>query len=129
MDILVDDMSDFSEGDMYDSDDGNGAVERTKERRTLKQRRDQLNRLLGQPIFPKGFSYKYPTSTTSLTPEAIQASNAAAQQSNGIEEKLASTLSTKKSRNVDEGNAVAVMKNAIEDYKLAKKQRNKKNKH
>lgn len=112
MDILVDDMSDFSEGDMYDSDDGRGAVERTKERRQLKQKRDQLQRLLSNPIFPKGFSYKYPTTNTPIKSTVTEQS-----------EQTATT-----SQN-DDKNAVNVMKNAIESYKLAKKMRNKKMKH
>lgn len=119
MDILVDDMSDFSEGDMYDSDDGKGAVERTKERRALKQIRDQLKRLLSQAVFPKGFSYKYPTSVTSLPMDSTT------QQTNeNNEEQLVSMLSKNTSDTTE--NAVTVMKLAIEDYKMAKKRRNKK---
>lgn len=128
MDILVDDMSDFSEGDMYDSDDGKGTVERSVERRQLKQKRDQLQRLLSQPVFPKGFSYKYPSSATAFMAEPTSVANPVKQQLN--DEKLASMLSNNPAANKDnDENAVFVMKHAIEGYKLAKKQRNKKNKH
>lgn len=117
MDILVDDISDFSETDLYDSDDGGGAIERTKERRALKQNQDALKRLLAKPIFPKGFSYKYPSS---IAPIKIEANGSADLNSkdygNGITEEK-------------KDNAVTVMKNAIEEYRIAKKQRNKKVKH
>lgn len=118
MDILVDDMSDFSEGDMYDSDDGRGAVERTKERRQLQQKRDQLQRLLGQPIFPKGFSYKYPTTAAPFIG-----------QTTANEVNPTGGQSTGANQQTDDKNAVSVMKDAIESYKLAKKMRNKKMKH
>lgn len=125
MDILVDDMSDFSEGDMYDSDDGRGSVERTKERRALQQKRDHMRKLLSQPIFPKGFSYKFPTSSAPLTPSNLSSANGQ-QSTNQNEEKTVSQLSTDRN---SKDNAVTVMKNAIEEYKVAKKQRNKKSKY
>lgn len=110
MDILVDDESDFSEADLYDSDDGGGAIERTLEQRQLKQIQDNLKRLLAKPIFPKGISYKYPTSIdiNANTPDVIK--NELGESKN----------------NQPQSNAVSVMKNAIEEYKVAKKQRNKK---
>lgn len=98
MDIIVDDMSDFSENEMYDSDDGG---DRFKVKRELKQKRDNLNKLLGKPLFTKGFSYKYPLSAGKLNIPSMD-----------IED--------------NKQNAVNVMKEAIEDYKEAKK-RNKKN--
>lgn len=63
MDIIVDDMSDFSETELYDSDDGG---ERYKIKHELKDKRQLLTKLLSKPLFPKGFSYKYPTSTGEL---------------------------------------------------------------
>lgn len=110
MDILIDDESDFSETDLYDSDDGGGAIERTLELRELKQLQESLKRLISKPIFPKGFSYKYPSSISldSNAPDVIRA-------------ELGQSMSTDPSEN-----AVSVMKNAIEEYKTAKKQRNKK---
>lgn len=129
MDILVDDMSDFSEGDMYDSDDGKGAVERTKERRQLKQTRDQLQRLLAQPVFPKGFSYKYPSSVAPFMGEPTTGVNPAGGEQARAEKLVSKLSSTSAASNANDENAVLVMKNAIEGYKLAKKQRNKKNKH
>lgn len=62
--------------------------------------RAQLAALLSKPIFPKGFSFKYPTSTGQLLSGSDMAT------SNGK-------------------SAVETMKAAIEDLKLAKKQRNK----
>lgn len=106
MDILVDDQSDFSEGDLYDSDDGGGVIERSLEKRELKQKQDALKKLLGKQIFPKGISFKYPGSNT---------------DSSMIENALANgTVETKTNKAVD------VMKNAIEENKIAKKNRNKK---
>ncbi|XP_037043946.1 ATP-dependent RNA helicase DDX24 [Bradysia coprophila] len=99
MDIIVDDMSDFSENELYDSDDGG---DRFKVKRELKQKRDNLNKLLAKPLFTKGFSYKYPLSTGQLNIPSMD-----------IED--------------DKQNAVNVMKEAIEDYKAAKKRHNKKN--
>lgn len=98
MDIMVDDMSDFSETEMYDSDDGG---ERYRGRRELRQKRDNLKKLLGQPLFPKGYSYKYPTREGKLTEPTMMDPNKA--------------------------NAVEVMKTAIEEYRADKKKRNKKN--
>lgn len=97
MDIIVDDMSDFSESELYDSDDGG---ERHRGRRELRQKRDNLTKLLGQPLFPKGYSYKYPTREGQPSePSLVDGGNS---------------------------NAVDVMKTAIEEYKLDKKKRNKK---
>lgn len=95
MDIIVDDMSDFSENELYDSDDGG---DRYKIKRELKQKRDRLNKLLGQSLFPKGYSYKYPTSTGQLTVPIMDHQN-------------------------NKENAVEVMKTAIEENKIAKKRK------
>lgn len=93
MDIIVDDMSDFSENELYDSDDGG---DRYKVKRELKQKRDNLNKLLAKPLFTKGFSYKYPLSSGELNIPSLD-----------IED--------------NKQNAVNVMKEAIADYKVAKK--------
>lgn len=98
MDILVDDMSDFSETELYDSDDGG---ERYRSKHELRQKRDNLTKLLEQPLFPKGFSYKYPTSTGQLSVPLMDC-------------------------DANKANAVDVMKTAIEDYRIDKKRRNKK---
>lgn len=98
MDIIVDDMSDFSENEMYDSDDGG---ERYRIRRELKAKRDTLNALLAKPLFPKGFSYKYPTSTGHLEIPLMDVEN-------------------------NKENAVEVMKTAIEETRKAKKHKMKK---
>lgn len=95
MDIIVNDMdSDFSEQDFYDSDDQN-SKEKFKDKRLLQTKRIQLTKLLDKPIFPTGFSYKYPTSTGTL-----QMPNYTNQE-----------------------NAIDIMKNAIEEIKIAKKKR------
>lgn len=109
MDILIDDESDFSEADLYDSDDGGGAIERSLEKRKLKQVQDNLKRLLAKPIFPKGFSYKYPSAIDidANTPDLVK-----------------SELEKSKTAKCSD-NAVEVMKNAIEEHKIAKKQKSK----
>lgn len=111
MDIMVDDMSDFSEADLYDSDDGGGVIERSLERRELKQKQDALKRLLAKPIFPKGISYKYPSTIPASAPTAT--STAGSMLLNGTGGFAA------------KDKAVTVMKNAIAEYKIAKKNRNK----
>lgn len=109
MDILIDDESDFSEGDLYDSDDGGGAIERSVEKRKLKQLQDNLKRCMAKPIFPKGFSYKYPSAIAidANTPDLVK---------NELEKSKPAQASD---------NAVNVMKNAIEEYKIAKKRKSK----
>lgn len=118
MDILVDDMSDFSEADLYDSDDGGGAIERTLERRELKQKQDALKRLLAKPIFPKGISYKYPSTISASASSSMSATSA--------ESIVGSMLKNNESGGgASKDKAITVMKNAIEDYRIAKKNRNK----
>lgn len=111
MDILIDDESDFSETDLYGSDQEIGVVEQSRERRELKQLRNSLKHLLAKPVFPKGFSYKYPTSINidSNIPDSIMV---------GLSNP---THCQQQQRSND--NALDVMKNAIEEHKLAKKQR------
>lgn len=113
MDILIDDESDFSETDLYGSDKEIGIVEQSRERRELKQLRDSLKHLLAKPVFPKGFSYKYPTSIVpdSNTPDAVKV---------GLGDSSHGQLNE---------NALDVMKNAIEEHKVAKKQRKFKIRH
>lgn len=109
MDILIDDQSDFSEDDLYDSDDGGGATfERTQEQRHLKQLQKNLQAMLAKPIFPKGICYKYPSAIdfNSNTEDLVKN-----EMGKGDELK---------------DNAVSVMKKAIEEYKVEKKRRNKK---
>lgn len=107
MDILVDDESDFSETDLYDSDDGGGAIERSVDKRRLKQLQDNLKRLMAKPIFPKGFSYKYPSAIDidANTPDLVKKQL----------EKSKTPLGS--------DTAVEVMKNAIEENKIAKKRK------
>lgn len=107
MDILIDDESDFSEADLYDSDDDVGNAQRSNERRKLKHLKDTLKHLISKPVFPKGFSYKYPSSisTDPNTPDTMKAA-------------LGEQLSKDTSHN-----ALDVMKSAIEEYKVEKKQR------
>lgn len=118
MDILIDDASDFSETDLYGSDEEIGIVEQSRERRELKQLKDSLKRLIAKPVFPKGFSYKYPTSISidANTPDAIKAS-------------LSSDPTMVHGQQQQNENALDVMKNAIEEHKVAKKQRKLKIRH
>lgn len=117
MDILIDDESDFSETDLYGSDEEIGIFEQSRERRELKQLRDSLKHLLAKPVFPKGFSYKYPSSISidSNTPAAIKAAGLG-EPAYGQQQQL-------------NENALDVMKNAIEENKVAKKQRKIKIRH
>lgn len=118
MDIMVDDMSDFSEADLYDSDDGGGVIERSLERREVKQKQDALKRLLARPIFPKGISYKYPSTITASASDGGDATTTATSIVDNM-------LKIGPSGDGTKDKAVTVMKNAIEEYKLAKKNRNK----
>lgn len=120
MDIMVDDMSDFSEADLYDSDDGGGVIERSLERRELKQKQDTLKRLLAKPIFPKGISYKYP-STIPASANIDDSTGAAPTATSTADSMLQNATGGYASKD----KAVAVMKNAIAENKIAKKNRNK----
>lgn len=113
MDILLDDDSDFSEADFYASDnDDAGGAEKIKSRRDLQHMKDSLKHLLAKPIFPKGFSYKYP-STMLLDKNISDAINInLVNQSNG---------------NESQENAIHTMKSAIEDYNNIKKKRKQMN--
>lgn len=117
MDILIDDASDFSETDLHGSDEEIGVAEQSRERRELKQLKDSLKRLLAKPVFPKGFSYKFPTSISidANTPDAVKAS--------------LGDSTTHGQRHQSNENALDVMKNAIEEHKVAKKQRKIKIRH
>lgn len=119
MDILIDDASDFSETDLYGSDEEIGIVEQSRERRELKQLRDSLKRLIAKPVFPKGFSYKYPTSIgiDSNTPDAVKAAG------------LIDPIYGQHQQPQLNENALDVMKNAIAENKVAKKQRKLKIRH
>lgn len=120
MDIMVDDMSDFSEADLYDSDDGGGVIERTLERQELKQKQDALKRLLAKPIFPKGISYKYP-STISASANIGDGTNGTSTATSIVD----NLLKHGPGGDATKDKAVTVMKNAIEKSKIAKKNRNK----
>lgn len=97
MDIIIDNDSDSSESNLYDSGEETDVIHKARARLDLKNMKDSLERLLSKPIFPKGFSYKYP-----------------------------STVQIEANKDNENLNAVNVMKNAIETNKLEKKQRNKK---
>ncbi|KAH8374408.1 hypothetical protein KR200_001678 [Drosophila serrata] len=93
MDMIIDGYNDESGSDQ---DEDPFVIERRRNRLRVETVRAQLNALLAQPIFPRGFSFKYP-------------SNEAAHQ--------VTTSHTQ--------SAVETMKAAIEDQKQAKKDRNK----
>ncbi|XP_037928539.1 ATP-dependent RNA helicase DDX24-like [Teleopsis dalmanni] len=101
MDMIIDGYNDDSGSDQ---DEDPFILERRKNRLHLENVRAKLKTLLSQQIFPKGFSFKYPTSTGHLKMPNIPAS-------------------------AQDNSAVKVMKDAIEDLKLAKKMRNKKRKN
>lgn len=100
MDIIVDNNRDFSDLE-NDSDDELDVAMQSNANRRLKQLKDNFKHLMAKPVFPAGISYKYPTSTII--------------DSNG------STNTDLRTHSDKESNAVNVMKTAIEDYKLAKK--------
>lgn len=83
-----------------DQDEDPFVIERRRNRLHVASVRSKLAALLAQPIFPKGFSFKYPTSTGQLL--------------------AGSEISTSNGKS-----AVEAMKAAIEDMKQAKMQRNK----
>ncbi|EDW48679.1 ATP-dependent RNA helicase DDX24 [Drosophila sechellia] len=92
MDMIIDGYNDESGSDQ---DEDPFVIERRRNRLRVETVRAQLNALLAQPIFPRGFSFKYPNS------EATQLATSHTQS------------------------AVETMKAAIEDQKQAKKDRNK----
>lgn len=92
MDMIIDGYNDESGSDQ---DEDPFVIERRRNRLRVETVRAQLNALLAQPIFPRGFSFKYPNS------EAAQLATSHTQS------------------------AVETMKAAIEDQKQAKKDRNK----
>ncbi|KAH8280322.1 hypothetical protein KR018_002723 [Drosophila ironensis] len=92
MDMIIDGYNDESGSDQ---DEDPFVIERRRNRLRVETVRAQLHALLAKPIFPRGFSFKYPSSdvaqvTTSHTQSAVE-----------------------------------TMKAAIEDQKQAKKDRNK----
>ncbi|XP_034102387.1 ATP-dependent RNA helicase DDX24 [Drosophila albomicans] len=97
MDMIIDGYNDESGSDQ---DEDPFIIERRRNRLHVDSVRGKLSALLAQPIFPRGFSFKYPTSTGQL----LQGSD----------------MSTSHGKS-----AVEAMKEAIEDMKQAKKQRNK----
>lgn len=62
MDIILDDF------DVEKEDDGSSSQkhELAKRMKGIKAKKDELNKLLKSPIFPRGFSYKYPTASGQL---------------------------------------------------------------
>ncbi|XP_039480529.1 ATP-dependent RNA helicase DDX24 [Drosophila santomea] len=92
MDMIIDGYNDESGSE---PDEDPFVIERRRNRLRVETVRAQLNALLTQPIFPRGFSFKYPNS------EAAQLATSHTQS------------------------AVETMKAAIEDQKQAKKDRNK----
>ncbi|XP_075165605.1 ATP-dependent RNA helicase DDX24 [Haematobia irritans] len=108
MDMVIDGYNDESGGS--DQDEDAFIIEKRRNRIHLANTRHQLKTLLSRPIFPKGFSFKYPTASGGLqVPE----------MSNG---------SKINSNNEKPNSAVKAMQEAIEDMKKAKKMRNKKKK-
>uniref|UniRef100_A0A0A1WHP7 ATP-dependent RNA helicase n=1 Tax=Zeugodacus cucurbitae TaxID=28588 RepID=A0A0A1WHP7_ZEUCU len=103
MDMIIDGFNDESGSDQ---DEDAFVIERRRDRVHLENIRAQLRSLLSKPMFPSGFSFKYPTSTGQLQMPDIGTTDTA----------------------TDKGSAVNVMKAAIEDLKEAKKNRNKKRK-
>lgn len=101
MELVVSDIDDHS--DQSDDDDAL-IIEKRRNRQHLQNVREQLKQLLGQQIFPKGFSYAYPTSTGKLTIPTMAEKN-------------------------NENSAVKAMKKGIDDLKIKKKLRNKKKKY
>ncbi|XP_034478106.1 ATP-dependent RNA helicase DDX24 [Drosophila innubila] len=97
MDMIIDG---YNDGSGSDQDEDPFVIERRRNRLHVDAVRGKLSALLAQPIFPRGFSFKYPTSTGQLV--------------------AGSEISTSNGKS-----AVEAMKAAIEDMKLAKKQRNK----
>ncbi|XP_055859003.1 ATP-dependent RNA helicase DDX24 [Episyrphus balteatus] len=104
MEIVLGDMDDDSN---KSDDDDAFIIEKRRNRQHLQSVREQLKQLLGQQIFPKGFSYRYPTSTGKLEMPIMAETN--------VENNANS--------------AVKVMKKAIDDLKVEKKLRNKKKKY
>ncbi|CAD7012801.1 unnamed protein product [Ceratitis capitata] len=103
MDMIIDGFNDESGSEQ---DEDAFVIERRRDRVHLENVRAQLRSLLTKPMFPKGFSFRYPTSTGQL--QMLDINNPVGE--------------------ADNGSAVNVMKAAIEDLKQAKKNRNKRRK-
>lgn len=102
MDMIIDGFEDGSE--LSDDEDA-FQIERNRNTQQLNVKRIQLASSLQKPLFPRGFSFKYPTSSGKLDIPKMQFSEG---QSTGAD-----------------NSAVKVLKKSIEELKLAKKQRNK----
>lgn len=104
MDMIIDG---FEEGGSELSDDEDAfQIERNKNVSQLNSKRIQLATLLQKPLFPRGFSFKYPTASGKLDIPKMQFSEGQSEQGNN--------------------SAVKALKKSIEEIKLAKRQRNKK---
>lgn len=103
MDMIIDG---FDEGGSELSDDEDAfQIERNRNTKQLNAKRIQLASLLHKPLFPRGFSFKYPTSSGKLDIPRMQFSEGQSAEGNNT--------------------AVKALKKSIEELKLAKKQRNK----
>uniref|UniRef100_A0A1A9V5E6 ATP-dependent RNA helicase n=1 Tax=Glossina austeni TaxID=7395 RepID=A0A1A9V5E6_GLOAU len=106
MDIVIDGYNDESGSDQ---DEDAFIIERRRNRMNLLNARSQLKTLLAKTIFPKNFSFKYPTASGHLQAPEI------------------SRLTLNAEEN-PEHSAIKVMQDTIEDIKRAKIMRNKRKK-
>uniref|UniRef100_A0A1B0B7D4 ATP-dependent RNA helicase n=1 Tax=Glossina palpalis gambiensis TaxID=67801 RepID=A0A1B0B7D4_9MUSC len=106
MDIVIDGYN-----DEYGSDQDEDAfiIERRRNRMNLLNARSQLKTLLTKMIFPKNFSFKYPTASGQLQVPEISRLTLDAEEN-------------------PEHSAIKVMQDTIEDIKRAKMMRNKRKK-
>ncbi|XP_065367377.1 ATP-dependent RNA helicase DDX24 [Calliphora vicina] len=102
MDMVIEGFNDESGSDQ---DEDPYIIEKRRNRVQLDGVRSELKTLLSRPIFPRGFSFKYPGVNGQLQMTQMSGDN-----------------------NDEAPSAVQVMKDAIEDLKQAKKMRNKKKK-
>ncbi|XP_061386161.1 ATP-dependent RNA helicase ddx24 [Musca vetustissima] len=106
MDMVIEGYNDESGSDQ---DEDAFIIEKRRNRIHLANVRQQLKSLLATPIFPRGFSFKYPTATGGLQVPDISAGPV-------------------QDSDQKPNTAVKAMQEAIEDMKKAKKMRNKKKK-
>uniref|UniRef100_A0A1A9WIT4 ATP-dependent RNA helicase n=1 Tax=Glossina brevipalpis TaxID=37001 RepID=A0A1A9WIT4_9MUSC len=106
MDMVIDGYNDENASDQ---DEDAFVIERRRNRMNLLNARLQLKTLLAQPIFPKSFSFKYPTASGHLQMPEISRVTFDAEEN-------------------AEDSAIKVMQDTIKDIKKAKMMRNKKKK-
>lgn len=103
MDMIIDGFGE--DGSEISDDEDAFQIERNRNLNQLNRKRIELATILQKPLFPRGFSFKYPTASGALDIPKMKFSEGQSGE--------------------NDNTAVKVLKKSIEELKLAKKQRNK----